>query len=142
MKKITLFLLLFAAFFACYTYAADENNYGYIIRLSWIGDPIANDMDLILRNPTDATSQNDYAPRDCYYGQQNPDWGIPDYELDDPIWASISYGETNVEQIIARELLDIGTFTIIARAHSGSATCWLEIERWQFEDIQYLLFLL
>jgi len=138
MKKIAFIITLILLFSAFHSQAADENNFGYIIKLTWIGDPIANDMDLILRNPQDVESQNDYAPHDCYYGQPNPDWGIPDYELDDPIWASFSYGETNVEQIVARELLDIGTFTIITRAHTGSATCWIEIQKWQFKDLEYL----
>jgi len=135
---ISLTFVLIMLFSANITVAAEDDNFGYILRLYWVGDPIANDMDLILRNPKDANSANDYAPLDCYYGQPNPDWGIPDYELDNPIWASLSYGPTNVEQIISRELLDIGTFTIIARAHTGSANCWLEIERWQFEDIEYI----
>jgi len=135
---ISLTFVLIMLFSANITVAAEDDNFGYILRLYWVGDPIANDMDLILRNPKDANSANDYAPLDCYYGQPNPDWGIPDYELDNPIWASLSYGPTNVEQIISRELLDIGTFTIIARAHTGSANCWLEIERWQFDDIEYI----
>jgi len=120
------------------TFAADEDNFGYVVRLYWLGDSVANDMDLILRNPKNANSVIDYAPLDCFYGQQNPDWGITGYELDDPIWSSVSYGKTNVEQIISRELLDIGTFTIIARAHTGSATCWVEIAKWRFADIEYI----
>ena len=119
-------------------FAAEDSNFGYVIRLYWLGDPVENDMDLILRNPKDAESANTYAPLDCFYGQQNPDWGIPKYDLDDPIWSSVSYGETNVEQIFSRELLDIGTFTIISRAHTGSARCWIEIEKWKFESIEYI----
>ncbi len=116
---------------------ANGDNFGYVIRLYWVGDPVVNDMDLILRNPKDANSVYDYAPLDCYYGRPNPDWGITGYELDDPIWYSVSYGATNIEQIFAHELLDIGTFTIIARAHTGSAKCWIEIETWNFENIGY-----
>jgi len=121
------------------TVSADEqDSFGYIVKLYWLGNPVENDMDLILRNPKDAESANTYAPLDCYYGQQNPDWGIPNYELDNPMWATFTFGETNVEQVIARELLDIGTFSIIARAHTGSAKCWLEIYRWKFNDIEYI----
>ena len=121
------------------TVSADEqDSFGYIVKLYWLGNPVENDMDLILRNPKDAKSANTYAPLDCYYGQQNPDWGIPNYELDNPMWATFTFGETNVEQVIARELLDIGTFSIIARAHTGSAKCWLEIYRWKFNNIEYI----
>ncbi|RLD10023.1 MAG: hypothetical protein DRI44_07095 [Chlamydiae bacterium] len=140
MKIFTLtFILIFVMLLSVKTsFAAGENSFGYIVKLYWLGDPVVNDMDLILRNPKDADSVNRIAPLDCFYGQQNPDWGISGYELDNPIWATVSYGETNVEQVIARELLDIGTFTIIARAHTGSAKCWVEIEKWRFEDIEYL----
>ncbi|MCK5852771.1 hypothetical protein KAH27_07055 [bacterium] len=130
-----IFVLLFSA---KTSFGAVEDNFGYVMRLYWLGDSIENDMDLILRNPKNTESPNTFAPLDCYYGQPNPDWGIPKYDLDDPIWSSVSFGVTNIEQIFARELLDIGVFTIIIRAHTGSARCWLEIAKWRFEDIEYV----
>lgn len=113
--------------------AADE--YGYKISLSWLGNAITNDMNLILRKPQDASSDNDYAPGDCYYGQENPDWGIINYDNDNPQWRKLRIGETNIEEIVAYELLDIGTYVVIARAHSGDAVCSIEIERWKYEDV-------
>ncbi len=139
MKTMTLTLLLsVCTLFAASSVVAIEEVFGYYIRLSWIGDPVTNDMDLILRNPKDEGTANDYAALDCYYGQPNPDWGIQDYDYDNPQWHASTSGETNMESIVAYHLFDIGTFTIIARAHTGTANCWIEIIRWRYEDRDYI----
>lgn len=120
---------------AATVFATEE--YGYHIRLSWVGDPLTNDMNLIFRRPEDAMSQNEFAPGDCYYGQPNPDWGIIKYHNDDPRWIRRRVGITNIQDIVAHELFDIGTYIIIARAHSGEAIVTVEVLRWQYEDIGY-----
>jgi hypothetical protein len=110
---------------------ANDTEFGYHVRLGWTG---SSDMILIMRHPEDASKDVDFAPRDCYEGQPNPDWGILDQSIDDPTWVSTKAGETNYEHIISTDLFDIGTYVIIARAFSGGATCTLDIVRWQNED--------
>jgi hypothetical protein len=123
-------LLLLILSVACGV-SAEETDFSYHVRLGWTGP---SDMTLILRNPKDAIMDVDFAPLDCYEGQPNPDWGIQDQSIDDPIWAYTKVGETNYEHIISSDLFDIGTYVIIARAFSGAATCTLDIVRWQNKD--------
>ena len=111
--------------------AAEELEFGYHVRLGWTGD---SDMILIMRHPLNASMDVDFAPRDCYEGQPNPDWGILDQPIDDPTWVSTSVGETNYEHILSTDLFDIGTYVIIARAFTGGANCTLDIVRWQNRD--------
>lgn len=118
----------------CINSLADDE-YGYIIQLQWVGSSISNDMDLILRHPSEVDMQNDFATLDCYYGQKNPDWGIPEQKSDDPTWGTYRIGITNIEEIIAPNLFDIGTYQIIARAHTGTATCAIVVKRWEYENV-------
>jgi hypothetical protein len=121
--------LALAGILAAATLHAEEE-FGYYVLLSWVGDA---DMDLILRHPDEADSQNDTAPRDCYYGQENPDWGVPNFSGDNPRWLASKDGETNIEAIVSVDLFDVGTYVVIARAFSGAADCRIEVSRWRGE---------
>ena len=111
--------------------AADDVQYGYHVRLGWVG---TSDMILIMRHPLESAMDVDFAPRDCYEGQPNPDWGIQDQSFDDPTWIYTQDGITNYEHIVSEDLFDVGTYMIIARAFSGGATCTLDIVRWNSEN--------
>ncbi|NLF40061.1 hypothetical protein GX586_11485 [bacterium] len=123
-------LLLLAAATAA---RADENPIGYYVRLSWVG---AANIDLYLRHPKDAVVAP-FVPAelDCYYGNPHPDWGVPSLTYDDPQWLTRTDGPTNIEEVFSEELFDIGTYKIVAIAFNGTAECWVDILRWQHEDV-------
>ena len=100
-------------FFAFCALAAQAANYNYAVRLSWVGDA---EMQLIMRHPDDVgVSETSLAPRDCYSGQRNPDWGVKDVTSDNPLWTSYRDGLTNVQEIVAQDLFDVGSYKVIAR---------------------------
>ena len=110
MKKIFLILLLISG-----TLFASENNYH--IRMRWVGNA---DVRLIMRHPDDINiAETEIAPRDCYSGNKNPDWGVKDITSDDPHWADNKNGITNIQEIAAEDLFDVGNYKIIARCLSN-----------------------
>jgi hypothetical protein len=121
---------MIAAVALCGASVRAEEDFGYYVLLYWVGDA---DMDLILRHPDEATAQIDYAEKDCFYGQPNPDWGVPDFDGDNPHWLEWREGETNIEAIVSVDLFDVGTYVVIARAFSGAADCRIEVSRWRGE---------
>ena len=119
-----------------------DPSYGYHIRVTWLTNSGAQ-VDFSLRHPTYADlplvpSQFGHVPLDCYYGNIDPpDWGIPDQTYDNPRWSMSTMGESNVEEIISDELLDMGHYRIIIYLVSGNATCRLDVLRWNHQDTDY-----
>lgn len=106
MKKMLLILVLLPL-------AALASAYNYRISMEWVGDA---EMQLIMRHPDNIKeSETAIASRDCYSGNKNPDWGVKDITSDNPRWASRKEGITNIQEIVAEDLFDVGNYKIIAR---------------------------
>ena len=57
-------------------------NENFRIEMFWANS--GDDMDLHLLNTSATTADAHNAPNDCYYGNTNPDWGVPGYSNDNP----------------------------------------------------------
>lgn len=94
----------------CVVYASP---YSYAVRMMWVGDA---EMELIMRHPENIKeSETTIAARDCYSGNKSPDWGVKDITSDNPRWTSYRDGVTNIQEIVAEDLFDVGNYKIIAR---------------------------
>ena len=108
MKKLFLLLLLLLLPLTVFASA-----YNYSVRMMWVGDA---EMQLIMRHPENIQeAENTIAARDCYSGNKSPDWGVKDITSDNPRWSSYRDGVTNIQEIVAEDLFDVGNYKIIAR---------------------------
>ena len=119
--KIILLMLVAVAFSS-----KAEEKPGYHIRLSWIGDA---EVDLIWRNPKNPDMNSPVQPLDCYDGQSEPDWGIIGQDFDNPKWTETKIGITNIQEVKAKTLMDVGAYAAIARIIDGEAVCHIDTLR-------------
>jgi hypothetical protein len=97
---------------------ASAGVYNYAVRMMWVGDA---EMQLIMRHPENVSEpETAIAAKDCYSGNKSPDWGVQDITSDNPYWASYRDGVTNVQEIVAEDLFDVGNYKIIARCLSNA----------------------
>lgn len=97
---------------------AGADSYSYAVRMMWVGDA---EMQLVMRHPENVSDPEDaVSARDCYSGNRSPDWGVQDITSDNPEWASYKDGGTNVQEIVAQDLFDVGNYKIIARCISNA----------------------
>jgi len=125
--KLIILLLIAVAFIS----NAAEIKPGYHIRLTWVGDAEVN---LIWRNPKNPNMNSSVESLDCYDGQISPDWGIIGQDFDNPKWTATKIGITNIQEVKAEALMDVGAYAIIARIINGEAECHIDTIRVNDEE--------
>jgi hypothetical protein len=130
--KTKIFKLLILLFVVATLNSNADVKDAYHIRLTWVGNA---SVELILRNPKGSPiSGLPYEDLDCYGGQPSPDWGVKDQDFDNPKWTETKIGDTNIQEIIAETLMDVGSYPIIARIINGEAECQIDKIRINNED--------
>ncbi len=114
---------------ASHTITVNLDPYGMRIELTWDTGALT-DMDLHLIRPGGTYGDN-VSDSDCYYGNRNPDWGIPDVTFDDPLLIRDDFDGYGPETITLLQPYEEGTYHVKVLYYNddgiGAATATVRI---------------